>query len=276
MSAPGTPAGVPACTMPGGSGCHVVSYFRGPFGGADPSDSFVVGDVPRFQDGGPMSNKQFITAIQTQAAMEALVGAGIENPTLYLSKGSKPLDVASVVMVGNPKTGFPVLTYDKMPFDKSTPVAAVVTTAPSYMNTPADKSVLASFPTGVDLIGPGPGPHGRIGEPGSGPLPDLWYQAHQDSLASGTIGSSSSYSSFSPYASYPAPGPGAVTELAAIGEEEMGTPIGKPTYADALRALKAGHMKDAASMAWSAMQPAKKPDSTSSSAASCKACNGWL
>ena len=148
-------ATVQSATTPGtqvapGATCWAPIRIRGPYNGADPITRFFVGDVPRDQNGGPDPSKAFLNVVKAQAAMEALVGAGVTSPTFTQAKANGRAVPATMVV--HPNGSVVGGTYGDLSTAYNTPYTGVFTSAANYgaFNTPGN--LIASLPSGHALV----------------------------------------------------------------------------------------------------------------------------
>ena len=153
-------ATVRAAVVPGvrdtaaANACWAPIRIRGPYDGADPINRFVVGDVPRFQNGDRDCTKQFLNAVKIQAATDAVVQAGIKTPVISQAKhGGKAVAGAAVVGANGITRG---LTYGELGLQLETPNVGIYTTASNFGSFDTPGYVLAQFPDGSALIGTQP------------------------------------------------------------------------------------------------------------------------
>lgn len=146
-----------AFTLDGNAGapnaqCLNLMWERGPYGGADPIDRFGVWDVRRTNDG-LFADKAFVNGIKTQAAIEALVKAGVVNPYAALAK--RDLDTNPMVSMGS-DGNYVTSAYDNLPVNKQVYWGGAISTAPDaggVLTDPTDGAVLQTWPNGISLVG---------------------------------------------------------------------------------------------------------------------------
>jgi len=129
--------------------CWSPLTIRGPYGGADPGDRLIIGDVRRFSDG-PDATKQWLNLVKMQAAAEALARAGVPLPHVINGKAANASGVAGV-MVGSNGI-FQAGVYETLATDKSAPFTGIYSTSEHYGMPQRAGTVLANFSNGMQLV----------------------------------------------------------------------------------------------------------------------------
>ena len=132
-------SGIPAQN----NACYQFMYLRGPYDNADPISKVIIGDVRRMNDG-LLADKVMVNLYKTQAAFEALRGAGVVDPYVALAKDIADTDAT----VFNEVDGnfFPWSMYNRLGANKQVPWGSSNVSSTSVY--PASTSTLAQ--TGVD------------------------------------------------------------------------------------------------------------------------------
>ena len=147
-----------AMAPPAAPSCWVPVFVRGPHGGSDPSDLFVVGDVARFTQGGEDPNKYRLNAVKAQVAADtqAALAAAPPGSTLVLTRRVGSSAATPLVMVAPDGKQTEGAVFGTLPLGSWTPHAPVLSTTSNFGTATFPGSVVASFNNGTALVAPVP------------------------------------------------------------------------------------------------------------------------
>lgn len=115
--------------LPLGQACPVVDMQRPTW--LDPASKIMIADVPRWQGGGLLANKEFINALKIQGAMEALQALALPGGTPYAALAKDVGQAHAVVSHLGPDGQQGHQQYGVMAYNSHVPGTLAVSTAPT-------------------------------------------------------------------------------------------------------------------------------------------------